>query len=71
MIGNYLLYICWGTAVLSPVWYYTAFCRPGFIGRFHRKGYKFMVGICAGITAFLFFMFIVAVALLIEHYRFM
>ena len=70
MLGAYMVHICWVTAIFSAVWFRTALIKPGFISLLNKKGKIIWVAICAAITAFLFFMSIVAVVLLIEHYRF-
>ena len=69
MLENGLfLYMIWGTAIVSAVWYFTAFVRPGFIKKLNQFGSTLMFNICVGISGFLLLPAVVAVYMIFFYY---
>ena len=69
MLENGLfLYIVWGTAIVSAVWYFTAFIHPGFFKKLDRSGNSLLFNICVGISGFLLLPAVVAVYMIFFYY---
>ena len=69
MLENGLfLYMIWGTAIVSAVWYFTAFVRPGFIKKLNQSVSTLMFNICVGISGFLLLPAVVAVYMIFFYY---
>lgn len=62
------LYLVWGTVIVSAVWYFTAFIRPGFIKKLNKTGNSLLFNMCVGISGFLRLPAVVAVYMIFFYY---
>ena len=68
MENGLFLYMIWGTAFVSAVWYFTAFVLPGFVKKLYKSGNTLRFNICVGISGFLLLPAVVAVYMIFFYY---